>query len=79
MTSNNSSPMTLSSSLTTEKAVDVDGYVMTLKEVARFTKFSETKVYRLSRAGEIPCEKKWGQYRYIRSEIEKWLKGEPYE
>ena len=67
------------SSLTTEKAADSYGFVMTLKEVARFTKFSEKKIYRLCKAGEIPFNKIQGQYRFLKTEIERWLKGEAYE
>lgn len=67
------------SSLTTEKAAYSYDFVMTIKEVARFTKFSEKKIYRLCKAGEIPFNKIQGQYRFVKTEIERWLKGEAYE
>ena len=67
------------SSLTTEKAADSYDFVMTIKEVARFTKFSQKKIYRLCKSGQIPQRKIEGQYRFIRTEIERWLKGETYE
>ena len=69
----------LQSSLKTEKTAELNDFVMTLDEVASFTKFSTKKVYRLCRDGEIPFNKIGGHYRFIRSEIEKWLKGESYE
>jgi len=63
-------------SLTTEKAADSYDLVLTLKEVARFTKFSEKKIYRLCKSSEIPHKKIQGQYRFVKSKIEQWLKGE---
>ncbi len=63
-------------SLTTEETAESNNFVMTPKEVAKFTKFSEKKIYRLCKASEIPFNKIGGQYRFIRTDIERWLKGE---
>lgn len=63
-------------SLTSEKAMDSVDFVMTPKEVAHFTKFSEKKIYRLCKSNEIPYKKIGGQYRFVRTDIERWLKGE---
>ena len=67
------------SSLTTEETAESKDFVMTPKEVARFTKFSEKKIYRLCKENEIPFNKIGGQYRFIRTDIERWLKGETNE
>lgn len=67
------------SSLTTEKPADSEN-VMTVTDVARFLKFSTKKVYRLCKAGILPCRRDGnGSYRFWKPEIEKWLKGELYE
>ncbi|MGZ3726418.1 MAG: helix-turn-helix domain-containing protein [Pseudobdellovibrio sp.] len=64
------------SSLKTEETAESNDFVMTPKEVAQFTKFSEKKIYRLCKSNEIPFNKIGGQYRFIRTDIERWLKGE---
>lgn len=47
--------------------------VMSVKEVASYLGFSPTKVYRLVAAGAIPCSRVGGQYRFMKSAIDRWL------
>jgi len=49
--------------------------IMDLKEIAGYLGFSETKIYRLIKADAIPYAKIGGQYRFVKSEIDEWLKG----
>lgn len=79
MTNTNALNMTTDRSLKTEKTADSEN-VMTVADVARFLKFSTKKVYRLCKAGILPCRRDGkGSYRFWKPEIEKWLKGESYE
>lgn len=63
-------------SLTSKEVTESSDFVMTPKEVAHFTKFSEKKIYRLCKSNEIPFKRVGGQYRFVRTDIERWLKGE---
>lgn len=65
-----------SGSLKIEETMESNNFVLTPKEVAHFTKFSEKKIYRLCKEGMIPHKKIGGQYRFIKTDIEGWLKGE---
>lgn len=47
--------------------------VMSVKEVAEYLDFSETKIYRMIDKKEIPFAKIGGQYRFIKSAIDQWL------
>ena len=47
--------------------------VMTVRQVAVFLQFSETKVYRLLNAGQIPGMKIGGQWRVLRSALEEYM------
>lgn len=64
------------SSLTTEKAAQLNELILTIPEVASMMKVSEKTIYRLCRDNQIPHIKIRGQYRFTKSAIEKWLKGE---
>lgn len=66
-------------SLTSEELAEFDDFILTLDEVAIFTKLSKTTIYRLCKAGDIPHSKMGGSLRFVRSKIESWLKGEIYE
>lgn len=50
-----------------------DNQVMTVRQVATFLQFSETKVYRLLNAGQIPGMKIGGQWRVLRSALEEYM------
>lgn len=67
------------SSLKTEEAGDRFDEILTPKDVSKYLKFSPKKIYRLCKNGEIPYKRIHGSYRFKRSEIDNWLKGELYE
>ncbi len=50
--------------------------IMTIREVADYLKLTEKTAYRLAAEGKIPGFKVGGSWRFKRSEIEKWIKGE---
>lgn len=50
-----------------------DNQVMTVRQVAAFLQFSETKVYRMLNKGEIPGMKFGGQWRVLRSALEEYM------
>lgn len=67
---------TENSSLKTEEETESNLSLLTPIEVAFLLKFSTKKIYRLISNGEIPFRKIGGQYRFVKIDIERWLKGE---
>ncbi len=47
--------------------------VMTVKQVAQYLQMDEHTVYKLARSSEIPSMKISGQWRFIKSVLDKWL------
>ncbi|MEK6773490.1 MAG: helix-turn-helix domain-containing protein [Bdellovibrionota bacterium] len=68
--------VTEKSSLKTEETAESNLYLLTPIEIAKLLKFSTKKVYRLISNCEIPFKKIGGQYRFVKIDIERWLKGE---
>ena len=68
--------VTEKSSLKTEEETESNLSLLTPIEVAFLLKFSTKKIYRLISNGEIPFRKIGGQYRFVKIDIERWLKGE---
>ena len=50
-----------------------DKEIMSVTEVARYLGFSTTKIYRLLKAGAIPAAKVGGQYRFVKTAIDRWI------
>ena len=48
--------------------------IMTVEEVARYLGFSTKKIYRLVESNKIPASRIGRQYRFIREEVDRWLK-----
>lgn len=64
--------------------VEQDPAWMTLEEVASYVRLSRSKLYDMAQAGEIPCSKVAGRWRFFRPEVDAWMlkqrpssKGEP--
>lgn len=53
-----------------------DGSILTIKEVADYLKVNERTVYRLAGAKKIPAFKVGGTWRFLRSDIEQWIKSQ---
>ena len=47
--------------------------IMTLQQVAEYLKFSKDKVYQMANAGKIPAIKIGKQWRFDKTDLEKWL------
>ncbi|MCB4790528.1 MAG: helix-turn-helix domain-containing protein [Elusimicrobia bacterium] len=47
--------------------------ILDVKEIAKYLKFSTKKVYKLLKNNEIPFKKIGGQYRFVKSEIDRWI------
>ena len=71
--------VTEKSSLKTEETAETNLNLLTPVELAKILKFSTKKVYRLISNCEIPFRKIGGQYRFVKIDIERWLKGESSE
>jgi len=52
----------------------MSGEILTIKEVAEYLKVNERTVYRLAADKKIPAFKVGGAWRFLRSEIEQWIK-----
>lgn len=69
----NSSP----SSLTTEQRnTETDNDILIPTEVAQKLRISTKTLSRLTKRGEIKSLKVGGQYRYFKSDLDRWLKGD---
>lgn len=53
-------------------AVESDGEILTLDEVAVYLKAGEKTVCRLAQQGEIPGFKLGGTWRFRRTELDRW-------
>lgn len=64
------------SSLTIEKDTALDNDIMLPSEVAKKLRISTKTLSRLTKRGEIPSRKVGGQYRYFKTDLDRWLKGD---
>lgn len=53
-----------------------DCSIMTIKEVAEYLKVNERTVYRLAGAKKIPAFKVGGIWRFVRSDIDQWIRSQ---
>jgi excisionase family DNA binding protein len=53
-----------------------DNQVLTVREAAKFLKCSTKSLYRLLKFGEIPYRKVGSEYRFLKSSLIDWMKGE---
>lgn len=54
----------------------LDDEIFTIKEVANYLKLAEKTAYRLTSEGKLPGFKVGGSWRFRRSEIDAWIKGQ---
>ena len=47
--------------------------ILTVPEVAQLLKVAEKTVYTMAQRGEIPCFKVRGQWRFRRSDLDRWI------
>ena len=47
---------------------------MTLKEVAGYLRLATITIYRLAERSDLPGHKAGGKWRFIRTEVDEWLK-----
>ena len=48
--------------------------ILTIKEVAEYLKVTERTIYRLAAAKKIPAFKVGGMWRFLRADIDSWIK-----
>ena len=53
-----------------------DGSILNIKDVAEYLKVNERTVYRLAGAKKIPAFKVGGTWRFLRSDIDQWIKSQ---
>ena len=54
----------------------MDSEIMTIKEVSEYLKLNEKTAYRLTLDGKLPAFKVGGSWRFRKSEIDEWTKGQ---
>ena len=52
---------------------DADDGILTLDEVAAYLKAGKRTVYRLAQQGDIPAFKLGGTWRFLRTELDRWI------
>ncbi|MGE5443629.1 MAG: helix-turn-helix domain-containing protein [Ignavibacteriales bacterium] len=57
----------------------MDREIMTVKELADYFQIDEHSVYRMARKGAIPAFKIGSQWRFKKSEIDKWIQSKHFE
>jgi len=50
--------------------------IMTIKQLGDYLQINPATLYKMARAGKIPCKKISGQWRFKKSVIDKWLEEE---
>ncbi len=50
--------------------------IMTVKELCDYLRLSKKTILRILKAGQIPARKVGGSWRILKSEVDKYLKGE---
>lgn len=51
-----------------------DGEILTIRQVAGYLKVTERTIYRLAAAKQIPAFKVGGSWRFLRTDIDSWIK-----
>ncbi len=54
----------------------IDESILTVKDVAQYLKVNDRTVYRLAVAKKIPAFKVGGIWRFLRSDIDLWIKNQ---
>ena len=52
----------------------VDKQVMNVKDLAKYLGFGISKIYQMARNREIPTSRIRGQYRFLKTVIDEWLR-----
>lgn len=52
---------------------EIDGAIMTVKEVSEYLRLAESTVYKLAQEGKLPGRKIGGAWRFSREGIDQWF------
>ncbi|WP_447980276.1 helix-turn-helix domain-containing protein [Candidatus Nitrospira bockiana] len=58
-------------------SVDVEPAIWTVTEVAQFLRVPRSTVYKLAKRGLLPGQKVGKHWRFVRDDIEKWIRSRP--
>lgn len=50
--------------------------ILTIEEAAEYLKIGKRSIYKLAKAGEIPCKKVLNKWRFVKEELKKWVADE---
>ena len=52
-----------------------DKEILTIDEAAKYLQFGKRSIYKLAKAGKIPCKKITNKYRFVREDLKDWVGG----
>jgi excisionase family DNA binding protein len=53
------------------------GQVLTLEEACAYLKIPKSSLYKLAKAGRVPCQKVGRHWRFSKEAVDRWLGKEP--
>ena len=55
------------------KEAPMEEEILTIEEAAEYLRMGKRSIYKLAKAGEIPCKKVLNKYRFLKEELRKWV------
>ena len=55
-------------------AIDLDGCIMTVHDIAMYLRLSEAKVYKLAKEGQLPALRVGKSWRFRKDLIDEWMR-----
>ena len=53
-----------------------DNEILTIEEAAEYLRLGKRSIYKLAQDGKIPCKKILNKYRFVKSDLKKWVSNE---
>ena len=53
-----------------------DNEILTIEEAAEYLRLGKRSIYKLAQEGKIPCKKILNKYRFVKSDLKKWVSNE---
>ncbi|MFC1892176.1 helix-turn-helix domain-containing protein [Thermodesulfobacteriota bacterium] len=54
----------------------MENEILTIEEAAEYLQIGKRSIYKLAKAGKIPCRKILNKYRFVKEELRNWVKSE---
>ena len=53
-----------------------DNEILTIEEAAEYLRLGKRSIYKLAQDAKIPCKKILNKYRFVKSDLKKWVSNE---